>query len=117
MKTDDGLFLPRLQPKITGNLTIVFIDTPVALSPIVKLAGSHAQPVEESPGTDLGLLRPAPEKIHHLVPYIVRHPHLAQSSPRLFFKAMCSAISSARTSSLVCTFFSKNSIRFCFSST
>jgi hypothetical protein len=48
---------------------------------------------------------------------IERHPHFAQSSPRLFFKAMCSAINSARTSSLVCTFFSKNSIRFCFSST
>jgi len=34
-----------------------------------------------------------------------------------FFSAMCSAINSARTSSLVSTFFSKYSIRFCFSST
>ena len=36
--------------------------------------------------------------------------------PRLILNAMCSAISSARISSLVRTFFPKNSIRFCFSS-
>jgi hypothetical protein len=29
---------------------------------------------------------------------------------------VCSAVSSAKTSSLVCIFFSRNSIRFCFSS-
>jgi hypothetical protein len=67
-------------------------------------------------GTDLGLLRPAWDEIHHLIPHIMQHPGRGQSSPRLLFNAMCSAISSARTSSLVCTFFSKNSIRFCFSS-
>jgi hypothetical protein len=46
----------------------------------------------------------------------MRHPGRGQSSPRLFFNPMCSAISSARTLSLVCTFFFKSSIRFCFSS-
>src|SRR5271170_7333343 len=117
MEPDDRLFLPRLQPKITRNPTIVLIHAPVALSPVVELASPHPQPADQSPGADLRLFRPAPDEIHHLVPHIVRHPHLGQSSPRLFFKAMCSAISSARTSSLVCTFFSKNSIRFCFSST
>src|SRR5215470_1088163 len=84
MEPNDRFFLPRLQPKITGNPTIVFIDAPVALSPVVKLAGSHAQPVDKSPGTDLGLLRPASDEIHHLIPHIVWHPHLGQSSPRLF---------------------------------
>src|ERR1019366_8171604 len=83
---------------------------------VVELTRSDAQPMNESSGTDLALLRPAPDEIHHLIPHIVRYPGLGQSSPRLFFNAMCSAISSARTSSLVCTFFSKNSIRFCFSS-
>jgi hypothetical protein len=39
METDDRFFLPRLQPEITGNPTIVFIDAPVALSPVVELAG------------------------------------------------------------------------------
>src|ERR1019366_3475501 len=62
-------------------------------------------PRNESADADLGLLRPAPDEIHHLIPHIMRYPGRGQSSPRLFFNAMCSAISSARTSSLVCTFF------------
>ena len=45
---------------------------------------------------------------------IVEHK---ENQEELWTRLMCSAISSARTSSLVCTFFSKNSIRFCFSST
>src|SRR6266478_7565084 len=113
VEADDRLLLPRRQPKIAGNPTVVFIDASVALSPVVELAGAHAQPVDESSGADLRLFRPAPDKIHHQVPHIVRHPHLDQSSPRLFFKAMCSAISSASTSSLVWIFFSRNSIRCC----
>src|ERR1035441_8190531 len=117
MKADDGFLLPRLQPEISGHPTVVLIRPTIALSPVVELARGDAQPMNESSGTDLGLLRPAPDEIHHLIPHIMRHPGLGQSSPRLFFNAMCSAISSARTSSLVCTFFSKNSIRFCFSST
>src|SRR5437667_305192 len=86
---------------------------PVAASPVVELAGPHAQPVDESSGADLGFFRPAPDEIHHQVPHIVWHPHLGQSSPRLFFKAMCSAINSASTSSFVWIFFSRNSIRCC----
>jgi hypothetical protein len=35
-------------------------------------------------GADLAGLRPAPDKIHDLVPHIVRHPHPGQSSPRFF---------------------------------
>src|SRR5262249_19219915 len=108
---------PWLQPKVAWNPAVVFIDAPVALAPVVKLARPDSQPRKESSDTDLRLLRPAPDEIYHLIPHIMRHPALGQSSPRLFFKATCSAISSARTSSLVWTFFSKNSIRFCFSST
>src|ERR1700730_5152611 len=117
MKIDDGFLLPRLQPEIAGNPTVVLIHSPVALSPVVKLAGRHAQPLRESSDADLGPLRPTSDKIYYLIPHIMRHPALGQSSPRLFFNATCSAISSTRTSSLVWTFFSKNSIRFCFSST
>jgi hypothetical protein len=84
---------------------------------VVELAGRNAQPRWKSSDADLGLLRPTSNKIHDLIPHNMRHPALGQSSPRLFFSAMCSAISSARTSSLVWTLFSKNSIRFCFSST
>src|SRR3989442_14833639 len=96
---------------------VVLLRSSIALPPVVELTRGYTQRINESSGPDLGLLRPAPDEIHHLIPHIMRHPGLGQSSPRLFFNAMCSAISSARTSSLVCTFFSKNSIRFCFSST
>src|ERR1700675_14393 len=116
MEADDGIVLPRLQPEISGYQSVVLIHSSIALPPVVELAHGNAQPRNESASPDLGLLRPAPDEIHYLIPHIMRHPDLGQSSPRLFFNAMCSAISSARTSSLVCTFFSKNSIRFCFSS-
>src|SRR5215813_11055894 len=116
VKTDDRFFLPRLQPEISRHPAVVLIHASVALAPVVELARRHPQPLHESSDADLGLLRPAPNEIHHLIPHIMRHPGLGQTSPRLFFNAMCSAISSASTSSLVCTFFSRNSIRLCFSS-
>jgi hypothetical protein len=43
-------------------------------------------------------------------------PRSRSKFPKTFFNAMCSAISAAKTSLLVCTFFSRNSIRSCFSS-
>src|SRR5215472_9445254 len=117
MELDDCFFFPQLQPEITGNPTVVLVDAPVPLTPVIELAGGYTQPRDEPSDADLGLLRPAPDEIHDLVPYIIRHPVPGQSSPRLFFSATCSAINSAKTSSLVRIFFSKNSIRFCFSST
>ena len=74
VEIDDRVFLPRLQPEIAGNPTVVLVDTPVALSPVIELAGRHTQPMNESPDADLGLLRPAPGEIHHFVPHVVRHP-------------------------------------------
>src|SRR5215831_4797001 len=87
--------------KSRGNPTVVLIHPSIAFAPVVELAGSHTQPVDESYGVDFRLFRPAPDEIHYQVPHVMRHPHLGQSSPRLFFKAMCSAINSASTSSLV----------------
>ena len=57
------------------------------------------------------LLRLTPDKIHDLVPRIVRNPDPGQSSPSAFFNATCSAINSARTSSLVWIFFSRYATR------
>src|SRR5882762_1424370 len=111
MEANDGFLLPRLQPEIPGNPPIVLIHSPVALAPVVELAGPNAQPLRESPDADLGLLRPTSDKIHHLIPRIMRHPILGQSSPRLFL-ARCarpsvrpglrpwSALSSPRTRSV-----------------
>src|SRR6202165_176920 len=113
MKIDDRLLLPLLQPKVPGNPTVVLVHLAVSVAPVVELAGPDAQPFDEPPGADPCLLGPAPDEIHDLIPRVVRHPDSGQSSPRLFFSAMCSAISSARTSSLVWIFFSRYSMRYC----
>jgi hypothetical protein len=75
-EADDRFLLPRFQPEIPRNPTVVFIHSPIALAPVVKLAGTNAKPPRKSSNADLGLLRPASDKIHHLVPHIMRHPIL-----------------------------------------
>src|ERR1041385_3206095 len=92
---------------VRGNPTLVVVHLAVALPPVIELAGGDVEPPDEAPGTDLGLLRPAPDEIHDLVPRIVRNPEPGQSSPISFFSATCSAINSARTSSFVWIFFSR----------
>src|SRR5205807_10046694 len=107
MEADDGLLLPILQPEIAGNPAVVLVHLAVAFPPVVELAGSDVEPPDEPPGADLGLLRPAPDEIHDLVPRIMWNPDSGQSSPSVFFSATCSAINSARTSSFVWIFFSR----------
>src|SRR5215471_1811253 len=104
MEPDNGLLLPILQPEIAGNPAVVLVHFAVAFPPVVELAGGDVEPLDEPPGADLGPLRPAPDEIYDLVPRIVRNPDPGQSSPSVFFRATCSAISSARTSSLVWIF-------------
>src|SRR5436190_23242421 len=111
MKADNGLLLPILQPEVAGNPAVVLVHLPVAFPPVVELAGGDVEPPNEPSGPDLCLLRPAPDEIHDLTPRIVLDPGPGQSSPISFFSATCSAISSARTSSLVWIFFSRYAIR------
>src|SRR6516165_2985133 len=99
VERNDRLLLPILQPKVSGNPTIMLEELAVPPAPAVELAGSDVEPADEPPGADLGLLRPAPDEIHDLVPRIVRNPDPGQSSPTLFFRATCSAISSAKKKS------------------
>src|SRR5947208_15387277 len=84
METDDGLLFPILQPEIAGNPAVVLVHFAVALPPVVELAGGHIEPPNEPPGADLGLLRPAPDEIHDLIPRIVRDPAPGQSTQCLF---------------------------------
>ncbi len=95
-------FSQSSSPEIPGNPAVVLVHPALAFPPVVELAGSDVEPPDEPPGADLRLLRPAPDKIHYLVPRIVRNPDPGQSSPSVFFSATCSAMSSASTSSLVC---------------
>src|SRR5712691_3603253 len=80
MEPDDGLLLPLLQPEIAGNPAVVLVHFSVAFPPVVELAGGDVEPLDEPPGADLGLLRPAPDEIHDLVPRIVRNPDTASMS-------------------------------------
>ena len=50
---NDGRLLPHLQPDISGYPTVVLIHSPIALSPVVELTASHAQPGGESSDADL----------------------------------------------------------------
>jgi hypothetical protein len=113
MERNDRLLLPILQPELPGNPAVVLVDAPVTLAPAVELAGCDVEPPDEPPGADLSLFRPAPDEIYDLVPRIVRDPDPGQSSPTLFFRATCFAISSAKTSSFVWIFFSRWAIRSC----
>ena len=74
MEADDRLLLLILQPEVAGNPTIVLVHLPVAFPPVVELAGGDVEPPNEPPGADLGLLRPAPDEIHDLIPRVVRNP-------------------------------------------
>src|SRR6516225_3450843 len=84
VERNDRLLLPILQPKVPGNPAVMLVDLAVSLAPAVELAGCNVVPPDETPGTDLGLCRPAPDEIHDLVPRFVRNPDPGQSSPTLF---------------------------------
>src|ERR1035437_8858493 len=70
MERNDRLLLPILQPKVPGNPAVMLVDPAVALAPAVELAGRDVELSDDPPGADLGLLRPAPDEIHDLVPRI-----------------------------------------------
>src|SRR5437764_321017 len=84
MKAYDRVLLPILQPEIAGNPPVVLVQLAVAFPPVVELAGGDVEPLDESPGANVGLLRPAPDEIHDLIPRIVRDPGPGQSSPMAF---------------------------------
>src|ERR1019366_9179244 len=88
MKIDDRVLLPLLQPKVPGNPSVVLIGLSVSLPPVVELAGLDAEPLDEPPGADPGLLGPAPDKIHDLIPHVVR-TQTPVRVPQDFFLARC----------------------------
>jgi hypothetical protein len=107
VKVNDRLLLPILQPVVAGNPAIMLVGLAVAAFPVEELAARQAGPAHQARGRDFGLVRPAPHEIHDLVAQIVRHPFEPQLSPRLFFNATCSSMSSASTLSLRASFSSR----------
>src|SRR5581483_6376794 len=99
--------------KSRGNLTVVLVHFAVAIPPVVELAGGDVEGLDEPPRAGLSFLPPAPEEIHDLVPRVLQNPGPRRVPQALsFFRATCSAIISARTSSLAWIFFSRYPIRF-----
>jgi len=111
VELDNGPLLPVFQPEVAGNPAVVFVDFAVALPPVVELAGGQAQPENQRPRRDLGRVAPAAHEVDHLVARIVGYPLAFQISPRLFFKATCSSISSASTSSFRFSLASRKALR------
>ena len=74
IKVEDGLLFPLLEPEIPGNPSVVLVDAAVAPAPGIELAGRDAEPGDETPGGDLGLLGPAPHEIDDLVAHVGRRP-------------------------------------------
>ena len=99
LEVQDGGLLPFGQPEIAGNSTVVLVDLAVALRPVIILAHAQFQPLQQTFDGQAGLLRPLANEIHDGVAKIRLDPATVQSSPSSFFSEMCSAISSARTSS------------------
>ena len=67
IKVENGLLFPLLEPEIPENPTVVLVDAAVASAPGIELAGRDAEPLDETPGMDPGLLGPAPHEIDDLV--------------------------------------------------
>src|SRR6058998_331589 len=92
---------------------VVLVDFAIAAAPVPEFARGQSDPSQQLLVTDLRLLRPMPHEVDQLVSDVVGDPCRAQSSPRSFFKRMCSSINSESTSCLRCSRDSSASI--CFS--
>jgi len=46
LKIKDGLFLPLLQPEVTGNAAIVLRDGPIMPFPVVVFPGGQTDPAK-----------------------------------------------------------------------
>ena len=70
IKVENGLLFPLLESEIPENPTVVLVDAAVAPAPGIELAGRDAEPLDETPGMDPGLLGPAPHEIDDLVAHV-----------------------------------------------
>lgn len=71
---NDHLFLPVLQPIITGDPMVVFVDFPVTTPPVIKLTGADLQPADKNTCGNISLSAPETDKINYLVARVVGNP-------------------------------------------
>src|SRR5207247_9751928 len=88
------------RPVVARDQVIVLVDLAVAPLPVSELARAQAHPTQQLHARQLGWLGPALDKVHNLIPNVVRDPSHVQLSPSSFFKPMCSSINSESTSCL-----------------
>jgi hypothetical protein len=81
----DRLPLPFPQPEVAGDPGIVLVDLAIALSPIVVLAASDADPLDQASRRQLRFVRSISHGINHLVSHVRLRPGAVQTSPRLCF--------------------------------
>ena len=74
MKVDDGLALVLGDPVVAWDEGVVLVDLPVALPPLVELAASDTDPVNEAVAGELGGLGPAVDEIYDGVSGVVGSP-------------------------------------------
>ena len=70
----DMLFLPVLQPEISGDFSVVFVDFSIMVAPSVKLAFTDAQPGDEQLEGKPGFLRPVIDKIDDGIAGVGKNP-------------------------------------------
>src|SRR3989454_8741568 len=93
---------------------VVLVDFAIPAAPVPEFARGQSDPSQQLLVTDLAVFRPMPHEVDQLVPDVVGDPCCVQSSPRSFFKRMCSSINSESTSCLRCR--RDSSASTCFSS-
>jgi len=95
MEADDH-FLSHAPAEIPGIQPLCSFTRPSW--PSRKTCWPQCQPLRKS-STPISSSRPTSDKIYNLIPHIMRTQSWSEL-PKTFFNAICSAISSARTSSL-----------------
>src|SRR5690606_41924671 len=96
---DDLFLLPRLDPVIARNLSVVLVGASMPFSPGVKLPGLQLEPSEDSADGKLCLLGQTGDEVDNLVTRVRGNPLAAQGSPSSFFSWTYSAEISAITRS------------------
>ena len=98
VEVEDGLTFPVFEPEVPRDHGIVLVDLPIAVLPLVELAGSQFEPVEQLFGGQFGTLGPVADVIDDLVSRVVGNPTSFQSSPSSFFARTLASINSEITS-------------------
>ena len=85
MESDDRLLLPVVDSEIAGDLAVVLVGLPVALSPVVELGIQNPQPADQAGNGNLRPFMPLLDVVDDLVTGVVGNPGGPQGSPSSFF--------------------------------